>query len=166
MSTVLAHAAYHLELIDGREIEKPSPKDLHAIIQGYLQIALASILSRAKFRILPELNVLCGANREDRLVPDITVVPRNATYRDGDLLDPAILCVEILSPGQALSNLFDKAERLLAAGTPACWIIWPERRQAWIYRQDAMHEAIECLSADSEDGQLKVNLAHMWAELD
>ncbi len=165
MSTVLAHTPYHSELIDGREIEKPLPKKLHAIIQSYLIHALGSSLPEA-LRVLNELNVLCGRNHEDRLVPDVTVAARNAAYRDGDLLDPAILCVEILSPGQALSSLFDRAERLIAAGTPVCWIIWPERRQAWIYRQDAMHEAVERLSADPEHGELAISLAEMWAELD
>ena len=138
---------------------------LHAIIQTYLIRALSSSLPDG-LEVLSELNVLCGRNHQDRLVPDVTVAARTAVYREGDLFDPAVLCIEILSPGQALSNLFDKAERLLAAGTPVCWIIWPESRQAWIYRQDAMHEATEYLSAESEDGRLEIRLAEMWAELD
>lgn len=165
MGTVPAHTAYQSELIDGREIEKPSPKILHAIIQSYLIRTLGSSLPAA-LRVLNELNVLCGRSHQDRLVPDVTVAARTAVYRDGDLLDPAVFCVEILSPGQALSNLFDKAERLLAAGTPVCWIIWPESRQAWIYRQNAMHEVTEYLTADSEHGRLEISLAEMWAELD
>jgi Uma2 family endonuclease len=165
MSTLVAHTPYHLELIDGREIEKPLPKKLHAIIQSYLIRALGSSLPDA-LRVLSELDVLCGRNHEDRLVPDVTVAARNAAYRDGDLLDPAILCVEILSPRQALSNLFDKAERLLVAGTPVCWIIWPESRQAWMYQENAMHEAIESLRAESEHGSFDISLAEMWAELD
>lgn len=165
MSTVLAHAAYHLELIDGREIEKPLPKILHAIIQSYLIRVLGSSFP-ATLRVLSELNVLCGRDHQDRLVPDVTVAVRTAAYHDGDLFDPAVLCVEILSPGQALSSLFDKAERLLAAGTPVCWIIWPESRQAWIYRLNAMHEATEYLNAESADGRLEIRLAEMWAELD
>ena len=34
MSTVLTGTAYHSELIDGREVEKPLPKLLHARIQS------------------------------------------------------------------------------------------------------------------------------------
>ncbi len=134
MSTVLTGAAYHTELIDGQEVEKPLPKLLHARIQSFLIRVLASMLSK-RIEVLSELNVLCGKNHEDHLVPDVTVVARNPAYRNGDLFHPAILCVEIFSPGQMLSNLFDKAERLLKAGTPVCWIVWPERRQAWMYRQ-------------------------------
>ncbi len=167
MSTALTGAGYHTELINGEEIEKPLPKEIHAIIQAYLQITLASIVSRARFRVLPELNVLCGENHSDRIVPDVTVVLRDARYRDGDLLDAAALFVEILSPGQSLSNLFNTAERLLQRGTPVCWIIWPERRQAWIYRQDELHEATESLSFTLPEGErLEIKLRDMWAELD
>jgi Uma2 family endonuclease len=129
MSTTLIDPVYHFERINGRDVRRPSPKKLHAFIQAYLMRVLsASMLSNA--RVLFELNVLCG---DDRIVPAVIVVPHNARYIEGDLADPAILAVEIISPRQSLSNLMDKAERLLKAGTPMCWIIWPERRQAWMY---------------------------------
>jgi len=38
-----------------------------------------------------------------------------------------------MSPGQTLSELFDKCERLLRAGAPLCWIIYGEKRKAWTY---------------------------------
>ena len=166
MSPVLTGTAYHTELIDGREVEKPLPKLLHARIQSFLIRILASMLSR-RIEVLSELNVLCGNDHRDRLVPDVTVVDRNAQYRDGDLFDAAILCIEILSPGQTLSNLLDKAERLLKGGTPVCWLIWPERRQAWSYRPDELREATESLSVTLAEGErLEVNLRDMWAELE
>ncbi len=36
MSSVIAPFAYHAELIDGREIPKPLPNNLHSVIQGFL----------------------------------------------------------------------------------------------------------------------------------
>jgi Uma2 family endonuclease len=164
MSTVLTQPAYHLELIDGREIQKALPKLLHAIIQSYLIRVLSTQFSEQKYRVLSELNVLCG---EDRLVPDITVAGRNAKYRDGDLADPALLCIEIFSPGQTFSTLLDRAERLLKAGTPACWLVWPERRQAWTFTAEKLREATEVLSAPrGDEDSIEVNVAEMWAELD
>jgi hypothetical protein len=91
MSSVLTQAPYHTERIDGQEIEKPLPKKLHAIIQSYIMIAAAALLSRASYRVLAELNVLCGHDHQDRLVPDITIALRSATYLAGDLVDPAVL---------------------------------------------------------------------------
>jgi Uma2 family endonuclease len=164
MSTVLTQPEYHVELIDGKEIQKALPKKLHAIIESYLIVALGAGLSKQKYGVMPELNVLCG---EDRLVPDITVARRHAKYRDGDLADPALLCIEIFSPGQTFSALLDRAERLLKAGTPACWLIWPERRQAWKYTAENLREATEVLSASlGDEDSIEITVAEMWAELD
>lgn len=163
MSTVATEPVYHLERIDGREIQKPLPKKLHFLIEGFLVAVLRRELSR-RYQAGPELNVLCG---EDRLVPDVSVVQRNARYEDGDLADPPQLAIEIMSPGQTVGQLFDKADRLVRAGTPVCWVIWPERRQAWMYSADHMTEANETLTASLSDGsQIEVKLAEMWAELD
>ena len=162
MSTALVDGAYHKELIDGREIEKPLPKKLHARVQAFLMRVLGS-KAPMPYETLPELNVVCG---KDRLVPDITVVERSAYYAEGDLADPAALAVEILSPGQTFSNMLDKCERLHKAGTSQCWVIWPERRQAWIYTPVSLEAAKEKLIATIGDSSLEISLAEMWAELD
>jgi Uma2 family endonuclease len=163
MSTVLVQPAYHVELIDGREVQKPLPKKYHFLIESYLIRTLAISLSK-NYQVGPELNVLCGP---DRLVPDVVVVERSARYEEGDLADPAVLCVEILSPGQTVADMFDKAGRILKAGTPLCWIIWPERRKAWMYATDNLEEAKTHLQAALPDGGLiEVELAEMWGELD
>ena len=162
MSSVLLDAAYHKELIDGREIEKPLPKKLHARIQAYLMRMLSLKLPRP-YEALPELNVICG---KDRLVPDITITERSARYEDGDLSDSPALAVEIMSPGQTLSNMFDKCERLHRASTPQCWVIWPESRQAWIFTPTSLEAAKEKLVAPVGDSSVEISLAEMWAELD
>src|SRR3954470_3430118 len=163
MSAALTEPIYHTELIDGREIQKPLPKNLHAFTQSYVRVVLARDLPN-KYRVMPELNVLCGP---DRVVPDVTVAFRNALYQDGDLADPALLCVEILSPGQTVGDLFDKADRILKAGTPLCWIIWPERRKAWMYSLEDLIEATDTLSVvlDKSDS-LDAHLPEMWRELE
>ncbi len=162
MSTFLVDAAYHKELIDGREIEKPLPKNLHAFIQIFLGAALLARLPRS-CRAATELNVVCGS---DRLVPDVLVVERSARYENGDLADPPVLAVEIMSPGQDLSDLFNKCERLHKTGTPQCWVIWPERRQAWIFTPTSLEAAKENLTATIGDSSVEISLAEMWAELD
>jgi len=169
MSIALTDAVYHRELIDGREIQKPLPKNLHAFIQTYLLQWFGRELPK-QYRVASELNVICGS---DRLVPDVILTTRNAHYVDGDLVDPPLLAVEIMSPGQTLSDLLNKCERMLATGTPICWVIWPERREAWTYtRDEALREATRILSvalpnsaSGSEVEYLRIPLAEMWAEL-
>ena len=162
MSSVLVEAAYHKELIDGHEVEKPLPKNLHAFIQTFLAATFSARLPR-RYRAATELNVLCGP---DRLIPDITVMERSARYEDGDLADAPALAVEIMSPGQTLSDLVDRCERLHKAGTPQCWIIWPERRQAWMFTPVSFDAVKENLTASLGEDSIEINLAEMWSELD
>jgi Uma2 family endonuclease len=162
MSAVLTEPGYHTELIDGCKVEKPLPKNLHAFIQTFLAVVFTARLPK-RYRAGTELNVLCG---KDRLVPDVTVMERSARYENGDLADPLILAVEIMSPGRTLSQLLDRCERLHRAGTPQCWIIWPERRQAWTYLPGSFTEVSEHLTAALSEGSIEVSLDEMWAELD
>lgn len=163
MATVSLEQVYHAELIDGREIQKPLPKKLHAFVQRFLLLALTRDLP-GSYLALPELNVVCG---EDRLVPDLTVASRRAQYRDGDLVEPPCFAIEIVSPGQTIAQLFDRAGRLCLAGTPLCWIIWPERRKAWQYSSEDLTEAKEILTAALPEGaSVSIRLAEMWAELE
>lgn len=153
---------YHTELIHGVEIPKPLPKKLHARVQTFLIVFLSRTLP-PRYWVASELNVLCG---RDRLVPDITVTERSARYIDGDLADPPLLAVEILSPGQTIGNLFEKADRLLKAGAPMTWIIWPERRKAWMYTGSELLEASTALRSPLPGGDsFEVALQEIWAEL-
>ena len=163
MSAAFTDVLSTVELIDGISVPKPLPKKLHARIQAYLVRILGNSLPEI-YDVLSELNVLAG---NDRLIPDVTVTTRDAFYMDGDLSDAPLLTVEILSPGQSVSSLFDKANRLIWAGTPVCWIIWPERRKAWVYTADDLEEANGTLIAPLIGGwTARVDLPPMWAKLD
>ena len=163
MSALIGESFYHIELIDGEGVQKPLPKKPHALIQKFLLLALNRDLPDI-YEVLPELNMLCG---KDRLVPDLTVVRCDARYQDGDLADPAIFAVEILSPGQRLPDLMDRADRMIRSGTRVCWIIWPEAHKAWMYMTGDMVEATHAISATLPDGgRLDLDVAEMWRKLE
>jgi len=149
---------YHTERIAGKEIQKPLPKKLHAIIQMYLLMLLKSSLPE-EYRVLPELNVICGG---ERIVPDITVYQRGAKFVDGDLADQPVLAVEIASPKQTFSDLLAKCERLVEAGTAMTWIILPEKRQGWMFSGLGLEQATEALGG----GLVEAGLAEMWDEME
>ncbi len=162
MSTLISEALYHVELIDGREVQKALPKKLHALAQKFLLLVLNRDLPNI-YAVLPELNVLCG---DDRLVPDLVVARCDARYQDGDLADAAVLAVEILSPGQRLPDLIDKADRIVRSGTPMCWVIWPEARKAWMYTLHDMVEASDVITATLHNGEhVEIHINEIWAKL-
>ncbi len=127
---------YHIEIINGQEREKPLSGPDHALIQSHLTVALYQVNITDHYFVMPELNVACGKNGQDRLVPDISVVSVKAEYRGVDLMRGPALAAEISSPGQTFLNLVDKCERLIDCGTGLCWIVLPETRKAWHYDAD------------------------------
>ncbi|MFL6463486.1 MAG: Uma2 family endonuclease [Bryobacteraceae bacterium] len=162
MSTVLTEPIYHVELIDGREIEKPLPKRFHARVQQRIQMELQKQIGNHLLEVLPALNVRCG---EDRPVPDIVVASQNAHYDADDLIEGAYLATEVLSPGQTIGFLFDKADRMVRTGTKCCWIIWPARKQAWIYTADLLKEVHDVLMADGLV-PLRIECSQLFAGLE
>lgn len=169
MGTVLTTPQYHVELIDGREVEKPLPKKLHAVCQTFLIEELNRAFQR-RYRALSELNVLTGAltpeGRREYTVPDVTVAAPRMRYEEGDLAEPPIWGVEILSPGQTIADLFVRAERLLKLGCPLVWVIWPEKRKVWEYRPGDLAEKGDALLGELPDGTVvRVSLADMWEDM-
>lgn len=169
MSTVLTTPQYHVELIDGREVEKPLPKHLHAMCQTFVAEELNHAFQR-QYRAVSELNILTGGRtpegRREYIVPDITVMAPGMRYEDGDLAESPLWAVEILSPGQTIDDVFVRAGRLLKLGCPLTWVIWPEKRQAWEYRPNDLTEKFDALTGELPDGtQVRVELAEMWEEM-
>lgn len=159
MSAVLSGPKYHVERIDGKEIEKPTPKKLHAFVMSALMAELFKH-NLVEFAVLPALDVLVGNG--DWIVPDIVIARMNAKYENGMLAEPALLAVEIMSPGQTFGSLLDKCDRLHRAGTVQCWVIWPEKRKAWHYFANEIFEDVETLRC----GDIEVAVAPLFARLD
>jgi Uma2 family endonuclease len=172
MTAVSTQPQYHVELIDGREIEKPLPRKLHVLIQTYLLLVLNRNLLPKQYQALPELNVLTNGQtpegRREYVVPDVVVVARTAQYKDGDLAEPPIWAVEIFSPGQTIGDLLERAGRLLKLGCPLVWVIWPEKRRAWEYSKTDLQEVKDQLTArlPEQSNPINIDLIEMWAELD
>jgi Uma2 family endonuclease len=68
------------------------------------------------------------------------------------LTKPPLLCIEILSPEDTISRVNIKVRDYLEFGVPAVWVIDPQEKRVWIYRQNGMQEAIgESVKVDGTD---------------
>lgn len=163
MAAVFTSTGYHLELIDGQELQKPLPKKLHALVQMRLAIQLSQWQGQLNVRVMTELAVLCGNQHDARIVPDIVVARRGATYKDGMLAQGAELAVEIMTAGQTFSDLLSKCEHLHSGGTTYCCILWPEKRSAWHYFADGTLEHVtDTLAA----GPIQLQVAPLFEDLE
>ncbi len=123
-----------------RRTEKPNceyregalhPKAIPTSAHGRMQWILLLILNKLGLDALPEVAVRVTPTRY--LVPDI-VAGRNldSPYPT----EPALLCVEILSPEDRVGAMLAKCEEYYAWGVPVCWVIDPVKKVAWEYRAD------------------------------
>lgn len=124
------------ELLDGRLVAKPMPRYKHSLIAARLRDAWkvldpeekdGSMLQEVSFKLglssgpTPDLSYWTAGHRPDEDV-DIAPVPD--------------LTVEVVSPGQAVKTLTNKARRYIQAGVTIAWIILPASKSAIEFRKD------------------------------
>jgi Uma2 family endonuclease len=121
------------ELISGELVPKPVGTLDHSHTAKNIERLLDEFGRQGIGQAERELSVRKG---EDIRVPDIVFFGLDARIERGILIDPPVLCVEILSPSQYPSQLFAKCEAYHAWGVPYCWVIDPLKRCAWEYHKD------------------------------
>ncbi len=129
-----SHYEPECELIDGELFPKPMGTLEHMRMERRLEQILARYEQIGLGEVVHELSVLKG---DDVRIPDVVFAPPGAQFQNGILVQPPLLCIEILSPSQRPSELFAKCEAYHAWGVPYCWIIDPVKNLAWEYHQDA-----------------------------
>jgi Uma2 family endonuclease len=120
------------ELIGGSLHPKPFGTLEHMELERSVERLLERYEQRGLGSSVHELSI---RNVDDVRIPDLVFVPSGARYERGILMDPPLLCVEILSPSQRLSVLFAKCETYHAWGVPYCWVLDPIGKLAWEYHQ-------------------------------
>jgi Uma2 family endonuclease len=133
------------------------PKAVPTTLHAWIQSVLILLLSRQGAIALSELTVPITPTAF--LVPDVAVVARlQLPYPT----DPALLCVEVLSPEDRIGAMLAKCEKYHAWGVPHCWVIDPVRRTAWEY-----HSSCEPAPVTGwlRAGELSVSLNELFAGL-
>jgi Uma2 family endonuclease len=150
------HYEPECELIDGILISKPMGTLEHMDMERRLTRLLERFEEAGLGRAVHELSIRFGSNFR---IPDLAFVAAGARFEKGILLDPPLLCVEVLSPSQNPSELFAKCEAYHQAGVPYCWVIDPLAKAAWEYHKDApLQSAGDTLRA----GPLSVTTAELF----
>jgi Uma2 family endonuclease len=116
-----------------QERGKPMPSFEHAMTQRAIIVLLQEY---TEYLALPELSLTLEGWKS---VPDIAVFPKTLTkelrtMHKTTVLLPPLLTVEILSPKQALADLFEKAEAFLRHGVAEAWVIVPEIKTITVFR--------------------------------
>jgi Uma2 family endonuclease len=124
----LPYVKPNLEYTDGRVTQKVSPKLIHATLQEVVVTRFNEVARPRRLgRAWPELRFV---------VPDWAPVPDVAYYRRErirlrggrfpvDLFEPPDIAVEIVSPGQSVTDLVKKCLRYIGVGTTVALVVDP-----------------------------------------
>jgi len=125
------------DYVDGQVQER----SLGELDHGSLQLAIAVLLNNRRhewrIRVVPELRVQVSADRFR--VPDICVLSAQAP-REQVVRSAPLLCIEILSPEDTLSQMVERVHDFLNMGVRQVWIFDPRLRSAMVCEGATMAE--------------------------
>jgi Uma2 family endonuclease len=117
------------EYLDGRAVQKNTPKFRHSLLQKRLIRAIDAVGDRDT--AMPELRCTFG---DRSIVPDVAVVAweRVVLTDDGEPIDQFLAApdwmIEILSPEQSTTRVLDKLLHSLQFGSQLAWLVDPQDR--------------------------------------
>lgn len=113
------------------------------VVNTALMQALQQYEDSLAARVRTGLEVMVG--QEDYLVPDITVAPIGAEYKNGRLNGGAILTVFTVGQCRELSEHLSDCKKLHSFGNRTCWIVCCQDRKAWSYSASSLPEFVDVL---------------------
>jgi Uma2 family endonuclease len=145
------------EYVDGEIVERNVGERTHSDTQGLLYAYFLQRKPQWGTHPLVEQRVQVSTGRFR--IPDVCVLAPGAPFEE-IVHYPPLLCVEILSKDDVMSQMQEKIEDYLKMGVPHVWVIDP-RRRGYHYTADGMREAKDGILRTSEP-ELTVPLAALF----
>ena len=125
------------EYVEGKILERNLGEQDHSRAQGLLYGYLLNREKEWGIYVFPEQRVQVKADRFR--VPDICVV---AGERPPEqiFVRPPLLCVEIVSKNDRMSEVLERVDDYLSFGVRYVWLLDPRSRRAQIYNASGVHE--------------------------
>ncbi len=99
--------------------------------------------------------------KHDRFrIPDVCVL-RGDTPVEQIITRPPILCIEILSPDDRMSEMQERVDDYLAFGVRYVWVVDPRRRRATAYDASGIREVAEDGVLRTEDPAMELPLVEV-----
>lgn len=127
---------WHREVVEGELIVLPPPKSKHSLIADAVYEALRPLKERRIARVLFEAGYKLSNDPPTWIVPDVSVLRRErvqATSGDDYFTGSPELAVEVVSPSETARDLNRKIDALLAGGSLAVWVIYPEEQEVRVF---------------------------------
>ena len=126
-----------VEYVDGHLKERPVVAPMHGVLQS--EICLWFGQHRQEWKLLAGVEVRTQVAPDSVLLPDVVVHPmRDWPLGEGApqrFTKPPLIVIEILSPGDPMSEMEYKCDASAIMGIQNIWVINPMRRSGRIWKQ-------------------------------
>jgi len=145
------------DYVDGEVLERNLGEREHSFVQMALGSYLFARRKAWNIEVYPEQRVQVRPNRFR--IPDLCVVLGGT--KENIFTAPPFLCIEILSPEDRMSRVWERLNDYFEMGVPNIWVIDPETRFAHIATATGdLHRVIDALH--TTDPALEVPLAEIF----
>ena len=148
--------------IEGELKERNMGEQPHAAVQGFLSYFFRAHAKEWNVRAFPEQRV--QTSREHYRIADLCVV-RRGVGEEPIVHTPPILCVEILSRDDRMSEIQERVDDYLVMGARTVWVIDPRRRKAFVSIKEGSVEMVQDVLR-VEGTEIAVPVSEIFAELD
>jgi len=127
---------WHREVVDGELIVLPPPKSRHSKIAFATAEALLPLKQRGVANVYIEAGFKLSTDPPTWIQPDVSVLRLErvrATQGDDYFVGSPELAIEVVSPSETARDLNRKIDALLAGGSFAVWVVYPEEREVRVF---------------------------------
>ena len=156
------HTAYRpdCDYVDGFVLERNVGTPPHGRLQGLILSFLMAREMQWQIKALPETRL--KIRQRKYRIPDVMVLPASTPLPDLVIEQSPLLCVEVVSPKDRLSDLVLRAGEYFEIGVPVTWIFDPKKKKWWIYSDQG---TVETFDAVLRCGPIELPIAELFTEL-
>ena len=141
------------EVVEGKIVETMATKAKHGLTAGKIGYLLGAVVYPNKSGKIGTAEMGFELQKEPLTLrcPDVSFI---RAERLGDETDDSFivgapdLAVEVLSPGNTLAEMIEKARQYLAGGAKLVWLVNTKSKEVEVWRQDS--DEVEVLKNDDE----------------
>lgn len=146
--------------IDGEVKERNMGEGPHASVQGFFVGLFRLRGTEWGIRVFPEQRVQTSAMHYR--IADVCVTRRSAPF-EAIVRTPPLLCIEILSRDDRMSEMQERVDDYFGMGVGVVWVVDPRRRKAFVAEASGMRQVSELVVPGTE---ISVAVSEVFAELD
>lgn len=145
---VTEYGETHVEWVNGVVIAMPSISWRHNLLTQFLTMLILAFLERhCGGRVLNDPMLMKLPSVPSSRAPDVLVLlpEREGQLQQNQVVGPANLVIEIVSPGSVRIDTVDKRREYELGGVPEFWLIDPMKRRALFLRlnESGVYDEIE-----------------------